>query len=110
MKEGHIQGRGPFLKLEEVRYRIDSLVKWRKGRYEQSQKIKLLADDGDRHFFKNARNYQSKEKPAPFDVRVLYPGMTDVEVASELAAHFNSISNEFHPLEEGDIPLSLIHI
>ena len=63
-----------------------------------------MQKEGDRNFFKNVRNYRSKEKPAPFDVKMLFPSMMEEEVVEELAGHFNKISSEFSPLEAGDIP------
>ena len=60
--------------------------------------------DGDRHFFNNVKNYQSKERPPAFDVRTLFPNMSDGQVAEELARHFNTISKEFEPLESWQIP------
>ena len=89
----------------KLRYKIEHLMKLRKGKYEASQKIRLLDKDAERHFFKNVKNYQSKERPIPFDPRTLFPEeLTDVEVATRLADHFNRISLEFQPLESWQIP------
>ena len=83
-----------------LRYKIEHLLKYRKGQYEKSQKIRLLDKDGERHFFKNVKNYQSKERPIPFDPRSLFPaGLDDAGLATQLADHFNRISLEFEPLE-----------
>ena len=65
-----------------------------------------LAKDGDQIFFKNVRNYRFKEEPVPFDVRLLFPGKSNVEVAEALAEHFNRISSEFSPLEPSEIPIT----
>ena len=77
---------------------------YKKEKIRGESKIKLLDKDGERHFFKNVKNYQSKDRPVPFDVRSLYPGRSDLEVASELASHFNEISHEFSPLEPCQVP------
>ena len=53
--------------------------------YQDSQRIVLLARDGHRCFFKNAKAYMSKDRPKPFTVRTLFPGRTDAEVAGILA-------------------------
>ena len=74
--------------------------------YQDSQRLVLLANDGDRCFFKNIKSYMTKEKPKPFDVSSLFPGKTDNEVAEMLAEHFNSISREFVPREPGNIPIT----
>ena len=50
------------------------------------------------------KKYKACERPAQFDVRTLFPAMSDLEVAEELAKHFNEISSEFEPLEPKDIP------
>ena len=85
-------------------HRIDTLIKQRKEKYKISQKICLLANDGDRHFFKNVKNYQNKERLVPFDPMTLFPGLSEAEVAEELAKHFNAISHEFRPLNDDEIP------
>ena len=56
------------------------------------------------NFFKNVRNYKSGEKPVPFDVKTLFPGKNDEEVATLLASHFNKISSEFEHLQTHQIP------
>ena len=88
-----------------LRYQTERLLKERKAKYEKSQKVRLLDKDGERHFFKNVKNYQSKEQPVPFDPRTLFPdGLSDSGVATKLADHFNEISLEFRPLESWQIP------
>ena len=71
---------------------VEDLIEKRRSRYIGSQKDALLASDGDRNFFKNVRNYRSGEKQKPFQVTSLFPGKTDLEVATLLATHFNKIS------------------
>lgn len=88
-----------------LKKRTDDLIERRKKKYLESQKLKLLADDADRNFFRNAKNYMSKQRPKPFDVRDLFPGCSEKETAEKLADHFNSISCEFDPLDQSnDIP------
>ena len=38
-------------------------------------------------------------------MRSLYPNKPDVEIATNLAAHFNAISSEFDGLQEEAIPI-----
>ena len=75
-----------------INKRIEKLLGERKKKYEESQKLVLLADDAIRHFWKNCKNYRSKDRPAQFDPKTLFPGRSDQEVADLLADHFNSIS------------------
>ena len=95
-------GRSPYWK--KLKKTVQELIGKRKEKYQKSQKICLLADDAERHFLKNCKTYQTKDRPTPFDPRLLYPGKTDVEVAQALAEHFNAISKEFRPLEPSQIP------
>ena len=84
----------------------EELIARRRVKYVLSQKDALLAADGDRHFFKNVKNYRSKQRPMPFDVKSLFPGLSSLEVAEKLADHFNKISSEFEPLEASQIPVT----
>ena len=84
--------------------RTTDLINKRMKVYQDSQRIVLLAGDGHRSFFKNARAYMTKERPKPFEVGLMFPGKTDKEVAEILSVHFNEISCEFSPLEPCDIP------
>ena len=48
-----------------------------------------------------------KEAPVVWNIRVLYPGKSDTEIAEDLAQHFNRISCEFLPLPEPDEEIKL---
>ena len=64
-----------------------------------------MKEDAARDFFKQTKNYMSKQRPAPIDPVNLFPGLSEQEVAELLAKHFNEISNEFVPLDYNeDIP------
>ena len=93
-------------KWRRVRAVLESLVKKRRQKYGGSQKDALLASNGDRAFFKNVKNSRSHEKQKPFDVRSLFPGRSEVEVAELLAQHSNAINSEFEPLEPHQIPVT----
>ena len=76
---------------KELKKRTDKLIARRK-KYQDSQKLKILADDADRNFFQNAKNYMSKQRPKPFDVLDLFPDKSESEAAELLSEHFNTIS------------------
>ena len=80
------------------------VIKNRRETYLQSQRDCLLVEDARRNFFRNVKAFQAKERPRQFDVRSLFPGKSDAQVADSLAAFFNRISQEFQPLEPKDIP------
>ena len=89
---------------KNLKKRSDKLIKKRAARYMERQKQILTSHDATRSFYKNVRAYKSKEKPPQFDVRELYQGEADLQVAENLAEHFNAISHEFTGLAEDDIP------
>ena len=72
-------GRTPEWK--RMKKKVERLIKKRQKTYQDSQRIALLADDGNRNFFKNTKNYLSKERPKPFDAMDLFPGKAEQEVA-----------------------------
>ena len=92
---------------KEVKKKIKELIEKRCRRFHEKQKEHLLAKDGDRVFFKQTKNYLSKQRPKAFDVQDMFAGRPEAEVAEHLADHFNVISNEFEPLDkQRDIPTS----
>ena len=96
-------GRTPEWKA--LKKKVTELIEKRCKKFQEQQKIQLLSDDGDRVFFKQTKNYLSKQRPKPFDVLDMFPGQTEQEVADLLADHFNAVSNEFKPLDHNnDIP------
>ena len=46
------------------------------------------------------KNFGQYERPKMFNVRDLLPGMRDMDVAEELAAYFNRVSDEFDSLQD----------
>ena len=84
----------------------ESMLKKRKERYVLVQKGNILAEDSDRAYFKNGKAYKSAERPKPYDVRLLFPGKTDVEITEELASYFTTVSNEFQPLSQDEVPIT----
>ena len=69
------EGRSP--KWRKVRKLLEDLVEQRRKNHCRSQKDAFMASDGDRNFFKYVRNYKSAEKRKPFDVRTLFPGLSE---------------------------------
>ena len=96
------EGRSP--RWKELKKQCKELYNRRAATYMEEQKRTLTAPDSSRAFFKNVKAYQSKEKPQQFDIRDLYPELTDENIAVELAEHFNSISCKFDGLDPSGIP------
>ena len=65
-----------------------------------------MAADSNRAYFKNVKAYKSAECPKPYDVRLLFPGKSDQEVANSLVDYFTEVSREFDPLSPDQIPVT----
>ena len=99
----HREGRSP--RWKDLMKRVRKLVKKRARKYWDHQKRTLLKPDAARAFFKNAKAYSSREKPANFNVTSLFSSnLSEAQVAERLADHFNGISSEFQGLDPADIP------
>ena len=104
------QRRGVFMregrskKWKRLKKLTGDLIRRRRNIYMDSQRI---APRWWRPlFFLNVRSYKSKENPKPFNIRYILTGKTNSQYLEELAVYFNTISNEFSPLEQSDIPIT----
>ena len=89
---------------KEAKARTDEKIRERKREYLWTQKGHLLAEDANRNFYRHVKTFNTVEKPKEFDVRDILPGKSDKQVAEELAAYFNKVSQEFEPLQPCEIP------
>ena len=103
-RKGIYSREGRSKKWRRLRKVINDLIYKRKEAYLESQRSVLLVEDARRNFFRNIKAFKSKDRPKAFDVRTLFPGKSDGEIADELAGFFNRISHEFEPLEPCDVP------
>ena len=103
-RKGIFRREGRSAKWKRLKKVVERMVKTRREKYMDSQRDVLLKEDSERNFFKNIKSYKNKDKPVQFNVRQLFPGKTDAELANLLADYFNAVSSEFVPLEPEDIP------
>ena len=89
---------------------LDNYLNKRRENFLENQRNKLLGSDASKHFFKNVKDFSSAEKPKSFSVTDLLPEKPANEVAEEAASFFNSISQEFQPLQHHEIPTSFERI
>ena len=76
---------------KEEKRRTRELIQKSKRGYMDIQRGHILAEDGNRNFFKHVKNFSRLEKPSQFDVRDLdrYKNMEDKEVAEDLSGFFD---------------------
>ena len=103
-RKGIYRREGRSKKWRRLKKITDDLIRDRSKVYLDSQKECLLAEDATRNFFRNVKAFKTKDRPKAFDPMSLFPGKSEGEVASKLAAYFNRIGQEFQPLEPSDIP------
>ena len=95
---------GRSARFKRLKKQCADLYRERAKNYMEEQRKVLTQPDASRSFYKNVKAYKTKEKPPEFEVRDLFPGETDKEVAESLASHFNAISSEFEGLDVASLP------
>ena len=73
-----------------------------KERFVHKIKDSLIEGGNTGSFFRATRALQTEEVTPEWNIRNLFPGKSDAEVAGEAARYFNAISKEFAPV--GDPP------
>ena len=88
-----------------LKKRTSRIVKDRRGRFDAHVVAKMESDPNPGNFFKHIDGLlgaNSKPRWSPHD---LFPKTEPELIAEELAAFFNSISNEYHPLNVNNLPI-----
>ena len=70
----------------------------------EKHRLIITSPDSSRNFFRNVKMYNSAEKPKVWDIKTLCPELSDAELAQKLSMYFNTISDEFRPLQDNEIP------
>ena len=95
---------GASSRWERERDRLESYLEKRRLKYLERQRERFTGPTASANFHRNVRAFGTADRPKNFDVRDLFPGLTDVEVADKVAEYFNAISSEFKPLQPHEIP------
>ena len=105
-KAAIFKAEGPSNRWERMRVRVDEYLEKRRQDFLKIQRDKFIGPQAHVSFFANIKAFKSAEKPKSFDVRDLCPGLSDIEVANQVASYFNTISQEFTPLSTHQIPFT----
>ena len=105
-KKAIYRDEGKSERWKKAQANLEKYMGKRQETFLEKQRNNLLSDDASKNFFKNIKNFSTVEKPKSFSITELRPGKSDKEVADEAATFFNSISQEFSPLQQVDIPTS----
>ena len=103
-KQAIYKAEGASDRWNRILCKLEEHLDARKQLFLAKQRQNFIGPQANTDFFRNIKNFSSAEKPKSFDVRSLRPGVSDAEVAKEVAEYFNRISQEFRPLETNEIP------
>ena len=89
---------------KRLKKEIQKLIKIAKS--EHFDKIKKLAHEANNpsSYFRAMKKMSSEETTKQWDIRNLFPGLSDAEIAEKVAVFFMRISDEFEPLEGPYVP------
>ena len=105
-KNAIYKSEGKSDRWELQRDKVESYLEKCRTTFLRKQREKFIGPNASSNFFANVRSFKNAEKPKTFSVKDLRPGVKESDVAAEVAAYFNRISNEFQPLEPGQIPMT----
>ena len=89
-----------------MKIHTDGMIKERRQNFNAHTREKFLGSTDSRSFHKGVKAFLSADEAAKWDPRSLFPGKNDKEVANVLAEYFNSISEEYRPLDRDTVPAS----
>ena len=89
---------------QQKRDAVYEAVNKAKKAYLAREEEKLTQPGSNRLAYRAIQNLRSHDKPKTWDIKSLNPKLSDEELSEELAEFFNSISSEFEPLTNHDLP------
>ena len=91
---------GRSARWRQIKEETNRLMEELKKNYFEKMKEKAIAAENSKAYYIAVSMLGGKECPKKWDVRVLFPGLNDLEICEKLADYFNKISGEFQPLPE----------
>ena len=92
------EGRSP--EFYRQRTELDDLLAENKRKYMERVKEKAKQSGSNGGYFQAAKSLQSKEMPLYWCISQMFPHLSKVEIAEMVAVFFNSISDEYTPIDE----------
>ena len=83
---------------KELDAKIVAEIKEAKENLLEKVKKKVLDSGNSGSFFKAVKCLRTKEAPVPWDVRKVFPGKTNLQIANECVEYFSAISREYQPI------------
>ena len=79
------------------------MIKWKKREFVDSLKQRAIDEGNSSQFYKAEKCLKDHDKPPEWDVRGIFPNLTDKQVADKIAVFFNKISQEFEFISDLNI-------
>ena len=81
----------------------NSMIKSKKREFVDSLKQRAIDEGNSSQFYKAVKCLKDHDKPPEWDVRGIFPNLTDKQVADKIAVFFNKISQEFESISDLNI-------
>ena len=94
------------LKWQDVKKETNDLIKTAKKDYYEEAVAKLKSEGSSQLPYRVLKELAVPNRPSPWSINSLRPGLADEELAEELADYFVKITDEFPPLTAGCHPTS----
>ena len=85
---------------------LSEVLERNKKNFFEKMKQKSISQRSSKCYYSAIKMLGSKEAPKLWEIRVMFPGKTDQQIADELATYFNRISSEFVPLPPLDAEIA----
>ena len=95
---------GRSLSWKRIKAVTNKMIEERRTRFNVHTRDKFLSRTDSKSFHKGVKTFLNAEEASKWDVRALFPGQPDKEVAENLAGYFNNISQEYQPLDMTSLP------
>ena len=89
---------GKSVRYMEAKKAYDKLVKKAKKCYLGSIIDKIMFAGNTQAYYSAVKLLKTKEAPKVWDIRDLFPGLSDFEISENVAGFFNGISQEYTPI------------
>ena len=89
---------------KEIKALVAKKVKDRKEGHSKYVRDKFTKDKCSKNFYRSINAIMRGCEQEAWDVRTLFDGKSDVQIAESLAEFFNKISEEYNPLQDEEIP------
>ena len=86
----------------EAKKETDNMIKESKKNYYKKMKEMALEKRSTSVYYRAVSKLKDKEKSPAFDIRSMFPDLTDKAISEQVAEYFNRITEDFVAIDDGD--------